>query len=61
MVKTASKPKVKMSCYVSTGTWDRLVRFLNRRYGPNTKATSLTVEQAINLYLDQENEPPATA
>lgn len=54
--------KVKTTLYITAETWDRLVLFIEAKYGPDTRATSITVEEAIKEFLDDRDvEAPVTA
>jgi hypothetical protein len=57
--ESSMSDKVKTTVYFTPATWDRLLKYLVAKYGRNVNATSITIEQAVILFLDTENAPPA--
>lgn len=48
------KGLVRIHVTMSPELWDRLVEFMVHKYGRDARVTSVTVEEAIRRYLDQE-------
>jgi len=52
--------KIKTTIYMTPETWDRLILYIRDKYGRDTKATSITIEEAVKEFLDGK-EAPVTA
>ena len=48
----AEGDKIKTTIYMTPETWDRLILFIREKYGRDTKATSITIEEAVKEFLD---------
>lgn len=47
--------KKKISVYVNQSTWDRMNNYIALNYVSSYGATSQTIDEAINFYLDSPN------
>ncbi|KKL93738.1 hypothetical protein LCGC14_1871710 [marine sediment metagenome] len=48
----AESDKVKTTIYMTPETWDRLILYIRDKYGRDTKATSITIEEAVKEFLE---------